>query len=101
MAILPQIPQVQTASRTDNQAQQNIISALRHIFTNPLATVSYLKSVSLANGSTTIAHKLGTTAQGYLITKVNGAATVYCSAIDDTSLTLVSNAAVTADIIVF
>lgn len=64
-----------------------------------------LTGVALINGSTTINHKLGRKLQGWLIIGLNGAASIYDNqannSMKDKTLVLVSNAAVTVNLMVF
>lgn len=77
-------------------------SLLDPILANPLNNVSILENVALINGATTINHFLGRQMQGWFITDINGAATIYRSQpMNDKTLTLTSNAAVTVNLGVF
>lgn len=77
-------------------------SVLDPILANPLNSVSILSDVSLNNGITVINHLLGQKQQGWFLTDIDGAATVYRSQpFNDKTLTLTSNAAVTVSIGVF
>lgn len=61
-----------------------------------------LEGIHLTNGVTVINHKLAQIQQGWIITDITGAATIYRSApFNDKTLTLTSNAAVTVNIEVF
>lgn len=72
------------------------------VLTNPMNDVSILTNVSLRNGVTVVNHLLGHMMNGWFITDINGAATIYRSAgLNDKTLTLTSNAAVTVNIGVF
>ena len=69
---------------------------------NPMSQGVYLEGVSLANGTTQINHKLDRMMQGWMITDINGAATIYRSQpLNSKTLTLTSNAAVTVNLYVF
>ncbi len=69
---------------------------------NPLNGVQLLKGVQLNSGITVINHLLGRQMQGWFLTDVNGAATIYRSEpFNDLTLTLISDAAVTVNIGVF
>lgn len=77
-------------------------SILNPMIASPLNGSSVLKSVVLKNGDTVINHGLGKTQQGWFITDITGAATIYRSApFNDLTLTLTSNAAVTINLGVF
>lgn len=61
-----------------------------------------LKGISLISGVNTINHRLGRKPQGYIITDMDAAATVYRSQpLNDLTLTLTSNAAANVAIWVF
>ncbi len=75
---------------------------LNPIIASPLSGAIILNGIHLINGSTIIAHGLGRPLQGWFITDINGAATIYRSgAINASTLTLTSNAAVVVNIGVF
>lgn len=61
-----------------------------------------LQNVALINGITVVNHLLGKKMQGWIISDIQGAATIYRSApLNDQTLTLTSSAAVTVNIEVF
>lgn len=96
------LPIFQTDVRELSMMETQWASLLNPILANPFTNPSILKNVALINGATVINHKLGQLQQGYVITNINGAATVYRSQpFNDLTLTLTSSAAVTADILVF
>lgn len=77
-------------------------SVLNPVLANPLTNPAVLTNVLLSVGSNQIAHKLGRVQQGWIITDVNGAATIYRNkAFNDTYLYLSSSGAVTVSIEVF
>lgn len=72
------------------------------VLSNALSQANVLTNVVLKNGVNVINHLLGQKMQGWFITDINGAATIYRSApMNDLTLTLTSNAAVTVSIGVF
>lgn len=82
--------------------QSNWSSQLNPLLANPTNQVSILKGVILTAGVNVINHLLGATLQGWFLSDINGAASVYRSAPkSNLTLTLTSNANVTADIAVF
>lgn len=86
----------------DSLMQTKWKSLLDPILANPLNGISILESVKLINGVTVVNHKLGRTQQGWFLTDIQGAATVYRSAaFNNLTLTLTSSAAVTCNIGVF
>lgn len=75
---------------------------LNPLIKNPFNNVLILKNVVLASGDNVINHSLGTTPQGWVITDIQGAATIYRNApFNNTTLTLNSSAGVTVSIGVF
>ena len=77
-------------------------ASLNPILNNPTNTSMILKNQPLINGVTIINHGLGRLMQGWIITDINGAATIYRSApFNNKTLTLTSNAIVTVSIEVF
>lgn len=96
---------VQTQDREVNQLQNNIATALRPFEINPILAGRFLNEVSLINGTTTIYHSLGRPLLGWMITDIDGAATVYSSQSSnltpELNLVLVSNAQVNVNLYVF
>lgn len=77
-------------------------ASLNPFIANPTNSISLLKDVVLSNGATVIPHRLGRQMQGWFIADINGAASIFRSApLNDTTLTLTSDALVTANIGVF
>lgn len=77
-------------------------AALNPVISNPVNSTHVLGGVSLAVGSNTVNHGLGRTLQGWFLTDIQGAATVYRSApFNALTLTLTSDAAVVCNIGVF
>ena len=81
--------------------QDNVQDALAKISHTPFQAGILFSNVSLASGSTQISHKLGRQPQGWVVTDLNGAATIYRSSWDSKYITLSSSAAVTASLWVF
>lgn len=72
------------------------------ILSNPANQGLLLQNVKLINGVTVVNHLLGREMQGWIIADIDGAATIYRSAkMNDLTLTLTSNAAVTVSLEVF
>lgn len=92
---------VQSTNRELNQMQSNIAAAFLPLQNNPICYGVFLNDVNLASGSTTIQTGLGRPIQGYLITSIDGAATIYNAAFDGPNLTLTSSAAVTVNLYIF
>lgn len=77
-------------------------ASLDKVITNAVVNGLLLKGVVLINGVTVINHRLGRKEQGFFITDINAAATVYRSQpFNALTLTLTSSAAVTVDLYVF
>ena len=75
---------------------------LNPIIQNPMNGIRILQNVVLASGINIINHGLGRMQQGWVITDIQGAATIYRSAaFTSTTLTLVSSAGVTVNLGVF
>lgn len=78
-----------------------LAQTLNPVIANPLNAAQVI-SVSLKSGANIINHGLGRTIQGWFITDINAAATVYRSApLNSITLTLTSSAPALADIGVF
>jgi hypothetical protein len=83
-------------------AQDRWKTILQPLLDSPTLQGNNLTGIALINGSTTVNHLLGRVQQGWILTDVNGAATIYRSgSFNATSMVLVSNAAVTVNIYVF
>lgn len=77
-------------------------SELNPIIANPMTNPNILTNVVLINGTTIINHGLGRIQQGWVLTDIQGAATIYRNAnFNNTTLSLSSSAAVTVSIGVF
>jgi len=77
-------------------------SILDPVLANPQTNMSILKNVALATGNNQIPHLLGQVQQGWIITDIQGAATIYRNKdFSGTYLYLHSSAAVTVNIGVF
>jgi len=77
-------------------------SILDPLLTNPLSNVSILENVQLKTGNNVINHLLQRMQQGWFLTDIQAAATIYRSApFNDLTLTLNSSANVTVNIGVF
>lgn len=82
--------------------QSNWSSQLNPILANPLTNPTILKGINLVSGANVINHLLQQTQQGWFITDINAASTIYRSAaFNNLTLTLTSSAACTVNIAVF
>jgi hypothetical protein len=96
------LTQFQTNDRDFQLMQNSWASQLNPVLANPLTSANILKNVKLINGTTIINHLLGRMQQGWFLTDINAAATIYRSQpLSATTLTLTSNAACTVSIGVF
>lgn len=96
------LPLIQSTDRTLMLLETQWSQMLNPVLALPLNQGLVLKSVSLANGTTVLNHLLGRMLQGWFIVDINGPALVYRSQPkNNLTLTLTSNASVTADIFVF
>lgn len=83
-------------------ANQKWAQSINPVLANPLSSGSILNGITLINGETVINHGLGRLMQGFLITDINGAATIYRSQpMNAQTLSLTSSAVVTVSIEVF
>lgn len=86
------------------QTQQVWASTLNPVIANPIINGLQLSNIPLASGATTINHFLGRNMQGWFVTDIDGVATIYkpkTAPFNSKTLTLVSSAAVTANIWVY
>lgn len=96
------LPQFQTDDRDFQMMQNAWAGILNPMLRNPSLQANLLTGIDLSNGATVINHKLGRMPQGWRIVDIDGAATIYRSAaLNDLTLTLTSDAAVTVSIEVF
>ena len=97
-----ELPYIQSDSLTISLLQTRWRSILNPLLALPTSNASLLTDFELINGTTIINHKLGRKMQGWVITDVNAAATIYRSMpLNDKTLTLVSDAACTISLMVF
>jgi hypothetical protein len=77
-------------------------SILDPIISNPTTNMAILENVVLASGNNQVAHKLQRMQQGWIITDINGAGTIFrYKAFNDTYLYLTASTALTVNIGVF
>ena len=90
---------------TLSQMQTKWASILNPLLGNPVNNGSILKNVSLKSGSNTINTMLGRPLQGWSVVRQRGAAEIYddqdANQSPNLTLVLVSNAAVSVDLLVF
>lgn len=96
------LPIVQDQSQSVMLLQRNWKSKLDPIFSSPFVNGRMLTNISLNQGSTQIPHGLQGVQRGWLLTDIQGAASIYRSApFDNTNLALTSDKAVTVSLWVF
>lgn len=96
------LPIFQSAIRELQMLQTQWTSQLNPLLANPTTNPQILKGIVLASGANVINTKLGTKAQGWYITDINAAVTVYRSApFNDLTLTLTASGAATIDLVIF
>lgn len=96
------LTQFQTDDRVLRMLQTSWASDLNPILQIPFLNGVQLTNVSLINGVNSINHLLQRTQQGWWVTDINAAATLFRSApFNSTTLTLTSNAACVANLWVF
>lgn len=99
------LPKFGTADQALSQLQSTWAAALDPLLKLPIANSLILKNIVLSSGSNTINHKLGRNLMGWTIVRQRAGATIYDT--QDTSptpaltLTLVSSAPVSVDLLVF
>lgn len=99
------LPKFQSDDQSLMLLQTAWAAEIEPVLRNPITQGNLLKSVALAVGDNQINHKLGRKLQGWLITRLRGASTIYdkqdSSQTPALTLTLNSSAAVTVDLLVF
>ena len=77
-------------------------SQLNPVVANPQSSARLITGLTLQSGSNVINHGLGRLMQGWILTDLSGAATIYRSApMNNLTLTLTSSALVTVSLSVF
>ena len=85
-----------------DMAKNKWASELNPVLANPMTNMRVLQNVSLTAGTNVINHGLGQAQQGWILTDIQGAATVYRTApFNSTTLSLHSSASVIVNIGVF
>jgi len=85
---------------------QNLWSALINPFLSaPELNTTFLQNIALVSGANSVNHKLGRKLQGWYVVRLRGAATIYDTQDKNNNpeltLSLVSSASVTVDLVVF
>lgn len=96
------LPRFNDNSQAFQLMQSQWASQLNPVLANPMTNMSILQNIALTTGTNIINHKLGRVQQGWILTDVNAAITVYRSKpFNATTLTLVSSGSATVNIAVF
>lgn len=97
-----QLPLQQTQVRDLALIQTKWKAAIDPVLANPLNSVAILNSVRLLTGTNVLNHFLGQLQQGWFLTDIQGAATIYRDApFNSSTLSLNASADVTVSIGVF
>jgi len=100
-----QLPKFGTADKSFALLQTQWAQFLNPIISLQMLQQNTLTKVKLINGTTNINHLLGRPLIGWILTRVRASATIYDTQDANTTpsltLQLVSNAAVTVDLVVF
>lgn len=87
---------------TLSRLQTNWKSILDPVLSNPITNPTLLKNIVLKTGVNTINHALQATQQGWLVTDINAAITLYRSLpFNDLTLTLVASGPATISLLVY
>jgi hypothetical protein len=68
---------IQSSDRIQNLIQDNLANAIDSIISNPITDSIILRDVSLSSGLNKIDHKMNRTLLGWVIVRINAAATVF------------------------
>lgn len=98
---MPNLSLLLTDSRELNQVQQNIKNVLQPVFNNPMLFGVSRQSVVVGSGSNVIEHGLGHDVNGWIVTDINAAVTLYRSASNAQTITLVSSGTATVDLYIY
>lgn len=96
------LPYFQSDSRELSQLQTSWSAIISPVIDSPLNNGIFLKDIALISGTTIVNHRLGRKPQGWMITDINAAATIYKSQpFNPLTLILTSSAVVTVNLYVF
>lgn len=96
------LPQIKGGDQTLQLALTKWASELNPLLAKPLSSANLLQGVSLPNGTVTINHLLGRQMQGWFVSDINAASTIFRSQpLNTLTLTLTSSAACIVDLVVF
>ncbi len=96
------LPNFQSDQREFQMMQSQWSAQIDPVLNLPQVKGLLLKDIVLSNGITIINHRLDRKQQGWIVTDINGAATIYRSQLfNEKTLTLTSDAAVTVSLWVY
>jgi hypothetical protein len=96
------LPVFQSSIRELQMLQSQWTGQLNPVLANPTTNLSLLQNVAIKTGVNTINHLLGQTQQGWIVTDINAAVTLYRSQpFNDKTLTLVSSGPATISLAVY
>lgn len=97
-----QLPLIQTSIRELQMLESQWKAAIDPVLGNPIVSGSQLTGIQLTTGVNVINTLLGRTAQGWILTDINAAVTVYRSApFNGLTLTLTSSGSCIVNILIF
>ena len=94
------VAKVKTGSREVDQLQSNILSKLNPLLAEPLLGGHVIQTVALKTGANSLAHGLDYELQGWLLTRVEGPATIYDTQASNPTPTKTLNLVTSADVTV-
>ena len=94
------VARVKTGSREVDQLQSNIISKLNPLLTEPLLGGHVIQNQALKAGANSLPHGLDYELQGWLLTRVQGPATIYDTQASNPTPTKTLNLVSSADVLV-
>lgn len=99
------LPSYNTEDRTFSMFQSSWATLLNPILMNPANSSVLLINIVLINGTTQVNHKLGKKLTGWSVVRQRAAASIYdtqdSNQLSNLTLSLVSSALVTVDLLVF
>jgi len=96
------LPMFQSSSTPLTLMQNKWKSILDPVLASPITNPQILRGVVLSSGDNVINHKLGATPQGWIISDINAAVSVYRNApFNDLTLTLNSSGSATINLVIY
>ena len=96
-------PRISPVNFDPSQLRQlgEVQRALDSVSSSPISGAQMLQAVSLTTSPQMIAHKLGRTPRGWVVTGISGAANVWSTERTDRHISLQASAPVVVDLMVF